>query len=232
MFAGPNGSGKSSLYARLLEEGHFSPTTFLNADSIQARLDSGGTVKIAADDSALFFDLLSKSPFLESGLTIAEIHALSGNLKEGLVLRGGEKCAPYLAAAIVESLRAVFVRETRTFAFETVMSHESKLELLQSSRNSGYRNYLYFVSTGDPAINLARVRQRVLEGGHPVAERKVLERYDRCMSLLPRMLRLCDRAYLFDNSGIESRLVARIEGGINLHLETTMIPRWVEALLP
>jgi predicted ABC-type ATPase len=138
----------------------------------------------------------------------------------------------HLAGAIVDALRTGCVTEGSTFAFETVMSHESKLDLLRDSRKAGYRNYLYFVSTGDPGINVERVRQRIREGGHPVPENKVIERYFRCMALLPEALRLCERAYLFDNSGSVSRLVARTEGGVNLHLESPRIPRWVQALIP
>jgi predicted ABC-type ATPase len=61
---------------------------------------------------------------------------------------------------------------------------------------------------------------------------KVLERYRKTMDLLPRALRLCDRAYLFDNSGKEHRLVATVSGGQNLHLVSTGIPPWVQNLLP
>jgi len=231
MFAGPNGSGKSSLYARLVEEGHFHPATFINADEIQQDLDSGSIVNFPLVDAHDFMPRLRKSSFLSHGLASREIDALVGDPVNGLSLRPHSSCGPYLAAAIADSLRSQFIQEQHSFAFETVMSHESKLDLLAASRAAGYRNYLYFVTTGDPMLNVERVRQRIAEGGHPVSREKVLDRYKRCMELLPRALDLCDRAYLFDNSGTESLLVATVLGGTTLRSTSTSVPKWLGDLL-
>jgi predicted ABC-type ATPase len=117
------------------------------------------------------------------------------------------------------------------FAFETVMSHESKLELLGMARKQGYRHYLYFVTAGDPAINVERVHQRIAEGGHPVEDDKIIDRYKRCMALLPNALKASDRAYLFDNSGTDPILVASVMSGSVVTLESHSIPFWVGNLL-
>jgi predicted ABC-type ATPase len=232
MFAGPNGSGKSSLYAQLVEEGHFHPTTFINADEIQNRLDTGAPLRFQLEPGTDFIERLRSSPFIAHGMSRDDIDSIYGDLIVGLYLKPGFRCGPYLSAAIADPLRTIHIEERRNFAFETMMSHESKLDMLAVSRQGGYRNYLYFVTTGDPAINVERVRQRVAEGGHPVPPEKVVERYERSMALLPAALRLCDRAYLFDNSGVASRLVASVIDGVTLRLESTSIPLWVERLLP
>lgn len=125
MFAGPNGSGKSSLYARLLAEGHFAPTTFLNADEVQSILDSGGKYSVPFHGAESFERALRRSPFLGRDLSEDDLSTLSGTPREGLFLSRGRRCAPYLAAAIVDALRIACVSEGTTFAFETVMSHES-----------------------------------------------------------------------------------------------------------
>lgn len=231
MFAGPNGSGKSSLYKGLVEEGHFHPTTFLNADEIQQRLDAGLHVRFPLDATADVIPRMRCSSFLDHGLTASDIDGLIVDPTQGMCLKKGFSCGSYLAAAIADVLRILFIEENRSFAFETVMSHESKLDLLAKARIAGYRNYLYFVTTGDPMLNIERVRQRVAEGGHPVEKEKIIERYARCMALLPRALRLCDRAYLFDNSQDKSRLVAVVSEGKNLKLESTLIPKWVDLFL-
>lgn len=157
---------------------------------------------------------------------------MGSDLKEGLRLETGATCANYLAAGIADALRVVFLNEGQSFAFETVMSHESKLDLLRQSRGLGYRNYLYYVSTGDPEINLQRVEQRVKGGGHSVPSDRVRERFYRSMKLIPEAIQLCDRAYLFDNSGKTIKLVAWTEGGNSLHLAAPTIPGWIEDLLP
>lgn len=49
-------------------------------------------------------------------------------------------------------------------------------------------------------INLERVRQRVLKGGHNVPEEDQLRRYSRSMENMRRAFGFADRAMLFDNS--------------------------------
>ncbi len=44
-----------------------------------------------------------------------------------------------------------------------------------------------------------RVKQRVKNGGHPVEEIKIRERYFRTMHMLIDAIEVSDRAYLFDN---------------------------------
>lgn len=58
-----------------------------------------------------------------------------------------------------------------------------------------------FVATDDPAINMARVRQRVAAGGHDVPEDKLRSRYRRSLENLRAAVRCASRAYVFDNSG-------------------------------
>jgi predicted ABC-type ATPase len=70
----------------------------------------------------------------------------------------------YLCARITD-----FIRLKISFHFETVMSHISRVEFLHLAEQQGYRTYLYFVSTVDPEINIARVQYRVVsQGGHGV----------------------------------------------------------------
>lgn len=109
----------------------------------------------------------------------------------------------YHAAAIAEWLRALLLEQRRSFTFETVMSHPSKVQFLSKARESGFRIYLYWVTTEDSFINVGRVENRAESGGHFVAPDKVRERYDRSFSLLPSAIEASDRAYLFDNSGSE-----------------------------
>jgi predicted ABC-type ATPase len=97
--------------------------------------------------------------------------------------------------------------------FETVMSSADKIGLLADARLIGYRVYLYYICTDSPLINLARVANRVLDGGHDVPAEKIASRYGRSLSQLPDAIKLCDRAYLFDNSGMSHRLFAEFEQG-------------------
>lgn len=45
------------------------------------------------------------------------------------------------------------------------MSHPSKLQILEQALKSGYKNYLYFIATESPYVNIDRVSARVQKGG-------------------------------------------------------------------
>lgn len=227
MFAGPNGSGKSTLYRQLILGGHFHNTLYVNADEIERALNEGSGVFFDSIEPDRFLFHLSQSGFIGEKVPPSEVSSLSVEAGLSISLRSGFECAAHLSAAIAEALRACLIESARSFAFETVMSHPSKIDLLRDAKKHDYKTYLYFVTTGDPSLNVDRVRQRVADGGHGVSEEKTLSRYPKAMDLLPQALRLCDRSYLFDSSGEYIRLVARVVEGRGVLFESDLIPEWL-----
>jgi len=122
-----------------------------------------------------------------------------------------------LAAAIeADRLRHATLDAGRDLITETVMSDARWVLFFQKAKARGYRIALYFVTTSDPAINVARVGARVALGGHAVPEERIRSRYEKVMrSVLRRVLPLTNKAYLFDNSGVETgmRLIAVYRDG-------------------
>src|ERR1700687_1183273 len=108
------------------------------------------------------------------------------------------------AQLIADKRRDECIRAKRSFSFETVMSHPSKIEVLVRAKEAGYTVLLYFVGTDDPQTNIERVALRVALGGHPVPDDKVRDRWLRTMVLLQQAIRSSDRAYIFDNSLVGS----------------------------
>ena len=88
-----------------------------------------------------------------------------------------------------------------SFTLETVISSPDKVQLLEQAQQLGYRTYLDFIATDDPAINVSRVQNRVKQGGHPVPEDKIVNRYHRSLELLLDAIRHANRASILDNSG-------------------------------
>ncbi len=88
----------------------------------------------------------------------------------------------------------------KSFAWETVFSHESRLNIMKHAKDEGYRIHLTYITTKDPDINVARVQSRFKQGGHDVPEERIRERYDRSVSFLPDMITLADEVSLYDNS--------------------------------
>jgi replicative DNA helicase len=105
-----------------------------------------------------------------------------------------------LAQSMADKRREECIRAKKSFTFETVMSHPSKIEVLVRAKEAGYAVFLYFVGTDDPKTNIERVALRVAQGGHAVPDDKVRDRWLRTMLLLQQAVRASDRAYIFDNS--------------------------------
>ncbi|CCD29356.1 Protein of unknown function [Candidatus Glomeribacter gigasporarum BEG34] len=103
--------------------------------------------------------------------------------------------------AIMERRCLIDARES--FAFETVMSHPSRISEMLLLKQNNYYLRIYFVSTSDPNINVARVAHRVesqTTTGHDVEPKKVVQRYWRSLQLLPKAIETADEIFIFDNS--------------------------------
>lgn len=87
-----------------------------------------------------------------------------------------------------------------SFAFETVMSHPSKIEFMRLARNAGFLVTLYFIGVETVETCLLRVAQRVLLGGHDVPAAKIQSRYLAALASLPQAITASHRTLVFDNS--------------------------------
>lgn len=100
-------------------------------------------------------------------------------------------------------MRIAAIGNHQTFAFETVMSHTSRINELVSLKDQGYHVLLVFITTDDPEKNVLRVTDRYQSKtttGHFVAPDKVRERYHRTLALLPKAVEIADAAFIYDNS--------------------------------
>lgn len=229
VFAGPNGSGKSVLKSYLPE-----PLlgVYLNPDEIEAKVKergcfdlSGFGIETVADEVLPIF---TGSEFLRSEGLGKAVESLSFN--NGKLEFSPGIMNSYFASVLAGFLRRKLLERKRTFTFETVMSHPGKVEFLRQAQEGGYRTYLYYVATDDPAINVSRVANRVALGGHPVPEGKIVARYHKSLDLLLSAIRFTNRAYIFDNStnnadGTHTWL-AEITDGRTLELKSDRIPAW------
>lgn len=121
----------------------------------------------------------------------------------------------YAAGEIAAELRASMLAAGLDFATETVFSHESKLALLHNARAMGFRVTLVYVHLNAAELHVARVAQRVAEGGHSVPEHKILARRERVLRLVREALLVADDAVVLDNSDDRDpfRVVARLMRG-------------------
>ena len=66
---------------------------------------------------------------------------------------------------------------------------------------------------------------QIKEGGHPVPEDKIIDRYYRTLNLLYDLLKVCYKSYLFDNSN-QFMEIARVNRDNNIHFTGDSVPNW------
>ncbi len=229
MFAGPNGSGKSTIKDEL-QAGWIG--YYINPDEIEKTVRQQHyfdcrplPVVITPQDIQAFF---CRSGLLAgAGLAAAaeQLSYANGKLDFSRVPMNS-----YFASVLSDFLRRKMLENQVSFSFETVMSSQDKVEFLKVAQAQGFRTYLYYVATEDPAINVARVRHRVNTGGHAVPEEKIIARYARSLGLLAEAIKHSNRAFIFDNSQ-QRLLIAEITDGNMIKIITKKIPAWFETAL-
>jgi predicted ABC-type ATPase len=228
IFAGPNGSGKSTIKAKVVESNPRILGVYINPDEIEREILSSGHIDFAnfkvETTADHLFRSLNTSTFLREKISPREVSRLRFS-KNSLSFED-VSLNSHLVSMIADFLHESLVASRTSFSLETVMSHKNKIELLKRSRSAGFRNYLYYVATEDPEINISRVQIRVKEGGHDVAHDRVVDRYYKSLENLLDAVRTTDRAYIFDNSGAEATHIAEITGGKDIEIKNSNVPVW------
>ena len=132
-----------------------------------------------------------------------------------------------LAAGRVMLERLHALAATRVdFAFETTLASRSFAPWLLHLRQTGFRSHLAFLSLSSPDLAVARVEERVRQGGHHVDEETVRRRF---MSGLRNFFTvyqdLVDSWQMLDNADMRGlHLVATRQTGAKLAILDA--PRW------
>ena len=136
------------------------------------------------------------------------------------------------AAEHATQLRYECLETRQDFVFETVFSSQEKLEFIRKAKAAGFFIRFFFVCTSDPAINVVRITQRFMNGGHEVPISKVVSRYYKSLINAEEAISIVDRAYDYDNSVDNQlpRLLYRTVEGNLVKKYTDDIPEWAKAL--
>lgn len=137
------------------------------------------------------------------------------------------------AARYATELRYKCLGEKCDFVFETVFSSPEKLAFLRKAHEAGFFIRLFYVCTESPAINVARIAKRYMNGGHEVPISKVVSRYFKSLEMVKQAMSFVDRVYIYDNS-IEDhvpQLLYRTKVGKVAKQYVERIPEWAQVLL-
>lgn len=112
------------------------------------------------------------------------------------------------------------------FMIESNLATQKDYDWITAMIKQGYDVVLFFLCTSFLEINTNRVKKRVAEGGHDVAESIIEHRYKMGLTYLRGNLQLFEKAYLIDNSGETALVMAEINNG-TLSTKEPNAPVWV-----
>lgn len=138
------------------------------------------------------------------------------------------------AADMASVLRYRLLAERKSFCFETVFSHSSKIDFLGDAKAAGYEIILVFIHLDNTDLNKARVQQRVDSGGHTVPEVRIEPRIQRLLEHIKKVisLGLADEVHILDNGSYVNpfvRLAQIVKEDLIVYVDP--LPEWVSEIL-
>lgn len=101
------------------------------------------------------------------------------------------------------------LRRRETFALESTLSGKTYIRLFRRARELGYEIELHYLWLSSPAQAIARVRQRVQQGGHHVPAADIRRRFKRSLAHLPDdYLPLATRWAVWDSRSLPAKRLA------------------------
>jgi len=155
----------------------------------------------------------SAARLLRGALAIEEF-VNADTIAQGLSAYRPEAAAIAAGRLMLERL-GFLARERRDFAFETTLAGRGHARWLRDLRSTGYRAHLIFLSLPDPDLALARVAERVRQGGNHVPDDVVRRRFAGGLgNLFDCYLDVVDSWQVYDNADLTGpRLIASRAAG-------------------
>ena len=118
------------------------------------------------------------------------------------------------AGKLVLSQIHEFARAGVDFSFESTLAGKLYVNLFKELKIKGYKLHLFFLWIPDAELAIARIKDRVLEGGHNVPTQDVRRRFKRSVCNFFKLYQpLLDSWMLFDNAGFTPTLIAKTKNG-------------------
>jgi predicted ABC-type ATPase len=118
------------------------------------------------------------------------------------------------ASAVMLDMMEKYTARRESFAFETTLSARSYASRIRRWRQAGYAVKLIFLQLTSAELAIARVANRVREGGHSIPEDVIRRRFVAAWRNFEGLYKgLVDEWMVFDNSGRDAVL---IDSGVSL----------------
>jgi len=163
----------------------------------------------------------------DQGLSFVNADNLAKEISDEMSAKVSQSAQEQAMEACLQKLK-----DGETFCFETVFSHKSKIELIKKAKSLGYEVNLVFLHLSLSQLNVARVSQRVAEGGHDVPQEKIESRIPRSLENIKKAIPLVDNIALVDNSSVTDplKVVVKIKQTKIVYAEKSL-PRWADKII-
>jgi len=105
------------------------------------------------------------------------------------------------------------------FGFETTMSGVTYLKYFEMFKEKGYIINIFFLWIPDPKLAIARIKDRVAQGGHNVPVKDIKRRFNRSIkNFFKHYHLLSDKWILFNNAEPKPKIIAKKQ---NAHIDIT-----------
>jgi len=136
-------------------------------------------------------------------------------VKYGNELEAGIKCI---------KLTKKYLNERTTFHQETTLTGHTIFNNISLSRELGYKIVLHYIGVASCDIAIARVQQRVLDGGHDIPTEDIIRRYQKSLDNLCKTMSISDDIYIYDNTKSFKQILT-IRNNRFVHIDRKM-PKW------
>jgi predicted ABC-type ATPase len=134
-------------------------------------------------------------------------------IAQGLSPFAPERAAFRAGRLTLEEIEAQ-AKRGEDFGFETTLSGKGHQEVLRGLKRRGFEVNIFYLWVPSAELTLARIKERVLRGGHDVAEAVVRRRFEKSLRNFFGLYRpLADSWMLFDSSESDLSIIASEEKG-------------------
>lgn len=131
------------------------------------------------------------------------------------------------ASKIAIRMRENVIKNLRDFNQESTLCGGSILNLFSRLKQEKYEIILYYIGLESADLAKERVKIRVANGGHNVDEKLIEKRYKKSLQNLEKVVPLCDKIIIYDNSLNYEKLAEFTKKELIVHKKTA----WIENFL-
>lgn len=92
------------------------------------------------------------------------------------------------------------VHEGHDYTFETTLGGNSIYQELHKAIEQGQNVQIFYCGLSSPELHIERVKARVSQGGHPIPEEKIHERWSNSIHNMMGLIQRCYAVKVIDNS--------------------------------